>query len=162
MKNCFYTDSHIGTQVIDPINLQEETSDRVNIFGQVKMEVIDKDGDGRISLKCTTSYYTSSGVLLASFDWKLDHPGHSILQLGLFPHDEQPYMPGDIPNIITPGIRIHHLSVTTEPIDIESVFPEETCPSFWTATVLLQYGTSQRSGLTNTSRTNSPPETTSP
>lgn len=126
----FYKDDAVGTQARDPIDLQEETSDRVSIFGQVKMEVVNKDDDGYITLNCTTSYYTSSGVLLASFDWTAHNPVRNILELGLVPHEETTYMPGDIPNIIIPGTRIHHLSVTTEPIDIESVFPRETCPSF--------------------------------
>lgn len=126
----FYADSFTGQQARDPINLQEETSDRVNIFGQVKMEVTGRDEFDRISLKCTTSYYTSSGVLLASFDWTAHNPVRDILELGLVPHEETTYILGDIPNIIIPGTRIHHLSVTTEPIDIESVFPRETCPSF--------------------------------
>lgn len=126
-KLFFYTDSHIGTQARDPINLQEETSDRVNIFGQVKMEVIAKDGDGRISLKCNTSYYTSSGVLLASFDWSLFNPGKGDLLFCLAPYTNNT---SRIANIIIPGTRINHFSITTEPIDIGSVFPEETCPSF--------------------------------
>lgn len=126
-KLFFYTDSHIGTQARDPIDLQEETSDRVNIFGQVKMEVIAKGEDGRISLKCTTSYYTSSGVLLASFDWSLFNPGKGDLVFFLAPNTTST---DRIANIIIPGTRVHHFSVTTEPIDIESVFPRETCPSF--------------------------------
>lgn len=127
----FYADSFTGVQARDSINLQEETSDRVNIFGQVKMEVVNKDDDGRITLNCTTSYYTSSGVLLASFDWGEHNPQRNVLELGIAPHDEGgPYASGNIPNIIIPGTRVHHFSVTTEPIDIESVFPRETCPSF--------------------------------
>lgn len=126
----FYKDDAVGTQARDPINLQEETSDRVSIFGQVKMEVTGRDEFDVVTLKCTTSYYTSSGVLLASFDWSDSNPMRNTLELGIVPHDEKPYISGDIPNIITPGLRIHHLSVTTEPIDIGSVFPEETCPSF--------------------------------
>lgn len=129
-KLIFYKDDAVGTQARDPINLQEETADRVNIVGQVKMEVVSKDNYGRITLKCNTSYYTSYGVLLTSFDWSVFNPAKTTLSLGITPHDESGSMPGDIPNIITPGIRIHHLSVTTDPIDPESIFPKETCPSF--------------------------------
>lgn len=125
----FYADGATGAQARDPINLQEETSERVNIVGQVKMEVVDKDNDGRVSLKCTTSYYTSYGVLLASFDWGVFNPARDYLYLGISPHANIENRP-NIPNIIIPGTRIHHLSVTTDPIDPESIFPKETCPSF--------------------------------
>lgn len=129
-KLFFYAGSYTSVQARDPIDLQEEKSDRVNIIGQVKMEVVSKDLYGRNILNCNISYYTSGGVLLGSYDWSINNLTKDALGLCLTPHDAISYLTGDVPNIIIPGTRIHHLSITTEPIEIGSVFPEETCPSF--------------------------------